>query len=281
MKRNFKTVQVGGIKLGNHLPLVAIAGPCVIESEELTYGIAKRLKEIFGQLQISHIFKVSYDKANRSSVRAWRGPGFKEGLRILSQVKKKFGLTLLTDVHEGAQIEAVAQVADIIQIPAFLCRQTDLILAIAKTGKPINVKKGQFLSPWECRNVIEKILSTGNDKIMLTERGFMFGYNNLVVDMRSLEILKGFGYPVVYDATHSLQLPGAQGDSTGGLAEFIYPLARAATAVGVAAIFFETHPKPEAALSDGPNALPLKDVPRVWKNLSRLDRLVKGFLKNG
>lgn len=275
-----RIVHIGKIRAGNHLPLVAIGGPCAIESEDLTLRVARHLKIVFEGLKVPFIFKTSYDKANRSSIRSWRGPGFKEGLRILALVKKEIGAPVLTDVHETNQVEKVAAVADILQIPAFLSRQTDLIVAAAKTGKPVNVKKGQFLSPWELKNVIEKILTTGNKNILLTERGFMFGYNNLVVDMRSLEIMKQLGCPVIYDATHSQQLPGAVGDATGGMPQFIFPLARAAAAVGIAALFFETHPAPKEALSDGSNSLPLKEVVSVWEKIKEIDKLVKSWKQN-
>lgn len=255
--------------------MVAIGGTCSIESEELTLKVASELKTIFKRLDIPFIFKASFDKANRSSLKSWRGPGLKKGLEILGKVKSKLGLSVVTDIHESSQAAQAAKVVDILQIPAFLCRQTDLLTAAAKTGKVVNVKKGQFLSPWECSNVIEKVVSAGNKKVMLTERGFMFGYNNLVVDMRALEIMKEFGYPVLYDATHSLQLPGGAGTSTGGLAHLVYPLVRAAAAVGVAAVFFETHPEPSKAKSDGPNSLKLSDVEKIFKTVSSIDRLVK------
>ncbi len=270
-----KVIKVENVQIGNCLPLVAIGGVCAIESEELALQVGRKLKAIFTKLGVPFIFKASYDKANRSSIKSWRGLGFKEGLRILAKIKKELNVPVLTDVHEVSQVKDVAKVADILQIPAFLSRQTDLIIAAAKTKKVVNIKKGQFLSPWDCKNAIEKATASGNDNVLLTERGFTFGYNNLVVDMRSLEVLKGFGYPVVYDATHSLQLPGAHGNATGGLPQFIFPLARAATAVGIAAIFFETHPNPKKALSDGSNSLALDQVEEVWSKILAIDEVVK------
>ena len=270
-----KVIRSGSVAIGNHLPIVAIGGVCSIESEDLTLLVGRKLKAIFTKLRVPFIFKASYDKANRSSIDSWRGLGFKEGLRILAKIKKELNVPILTDIHEAGQVKDVAKVADILQIPAFLSRQTDLIIAAASTKKIVNIKKGQFLSPWDCENVIAKALSAGNDKILITERGATFGYNNLVVDMRSLEVLKGFGCPVIYDATHSLQLPGARGNATGGLPQFIFPLARAATAVGIAAIFFETHPNPKKALSDGSNSLALSEVENIWKKLLAIDEVVK------
>lgn len=269
-------VSINNIKLGNKLPLVVIAGPCVIESAELVYSVAAKIKKIALAQRIPVIFKSSYDKANRSSVRSFRGPGLREGLKILSHVKTRFGLPVLTDVHSVDEAVEAAQVVDVIQIPAFLCRQTDLLLAAGRTGCVVNVKKGQFVSPWDMKNVVEKIESTGNKNILLTERGSMFGYNNLVVDMRSLEVMKTFGYPVIYDATHSVQLPGGQGTSSGGQREFVWPLARAACAVGVAGIFMEVHPKPDLALSDGPNSARLAEVGSQLRILKNIDSLVKG-----
>lgn len=237
--------------------------------------MARELKSITSRLGISYVFKSSYDKANRSSVKSFRGPGIDEGLRILESVKCATGLPVLTDVHTAAEAELAGQVVDILQIPAFLCRQTDLLVAAGKTGKIVNIKKGQFLSPYEIKNAIGKVESTGNKKILLTERGFSFGYNNLVVDMRSLEIMKESGYPVVYDATHSVQLPGGRGNASGGERQFVLPLAKAAVAVGVSTLFMEIHPDPDHALSDGPNSLRLKDVPSALKILRKLDNVVK------
>ncbi len=276
------SVSIGSIKIANDRPLVLIAGPCVVENEKLTLSIAGRLKEIGRQLRIPVIFKASYDKANRTSSGSFRGPGPAEGLAILAQVKRQWGLPVLTDVHSVEEIPAAASVADVLQIPAFLCRQTDLVVSTAKTGRVVNVKKGQFLSPWDAKNIVEKVRAAGSERLLLTERGASFGYNNLVVDMRSLDVMRGFGAPVVFDATHSVQLPGGKGAASGGQREFIYPLARAAVAVGVAGIFMEVHPEPEKALSDGPNAVRLAHVPDLLKRLQAIDRLVKkrGFLHN-
>jgi 2-dehydro-3-deoxyphosphooctonate aldolase (KDO 8-P synthase) len=275
-------VSIGSLRIANDRPFVLIAGPCVVESEALTLRIAGRLKEIGRRLRIPVIFKASYDKANRSSSGSFRGPGPAEGLAVLAKVKRQWGLPILTDVHSVEEIPAAASVADVLQIPAFLCRQTDLVVLAAKTGRVVNVKKGQFLSPWDAKNIVEKVRAAGSERLLLTERGASFGYNNLVVDMRSLDVLRGFGAPVVFDATHSVQLPGGKGTASGGQREFIYPLARAAVAVGVAAIFMEVHPDPDTALSDGPNAVRLAHVPELLKRLQRIDRAVKGrgFLQN-
>jgi 2-dehydro-3-deoxyphosphooctonate aldolase (KDO 8-P synthase) len=275
-------VSIGSLRIANDRPFVLIAGPCVVESEALTLRIAGRLKEIGRRLRIPVIFKASYDKANRSSSGSFRGPGPAEGLAVLAKVKRQWGLPILTDVHSVEEIPAAASVADVLQIPAFLCRQTDLVVLAAKTGRVVNVKKGQFLSPWDAKNIVEKVRAAGSERLLLTERGASFGYNNLVVDMRSLDVLRGFGAPVVFDATHSVQLPGGKGTASGGQREFIYPLARAAVAVGVAAIFMEVHPDPDTALSDGPNAVRLAHVPELLKRLQRIDHAVKGrgFLQN-
>ncbi len=254
-----KSITIGKIKIGAGNPLVLIAGPCVIESESAAFQTAQKLKKSCEKLKLPLIFKASYDKANRTSIESFRGPGLKKGLEVLKKIKSKLGLPLLVDIHCSKDAETVSKVADIIQIPAFLCRQTDLIVAAAKTGRPVNVKKGQFLSPYDMKNVIKKIESTGNKNILLTERGTTFGYNNLVVDMRSIVIMKNFGYPVIYDATHSVQLPGGLGTQTGGQSEFIPPLSKAAVAVGVDAIFAEVHHDPKNAFSDGANALKLSD----------------------
>lgn len=277
-----RPVTLGPIRLANDRPLALIAGPCVVESEEMTLRIAQTLKDITARLRIPFIFKASYDKANRSSLGSFRGVGAEEGLAVLGRIKKRLGVPILTDVHSVAEISSAATVADILQIPAFLCRQTDLIVGAAKSGRVVNVKKGQFLSPWEADNILKKARAAGSERMMLTERGFSFGYNNLVVDMRSLEVLRGLGAPVVFDATHSVQLPGGQGTASGGQREFIFPLARAAVAVGVAALFMEVHPDPEKALSDGPNAVRLKHVPELLRRLLTLDRAVKrrGYLDN-
>jgi 2-dehydro-3-deoxyphosphooctonate aldolase (KDO 8-P synthase) len=252
-----------------------IAGPCVVESEGLTLDIAGKLQEISESLSIPLIFKASFDKANRSSVKSFRGPGQAEGLRVLSEVKRQLGLPILTDVHEDTPLSEVADVVDVLQTPAFLCRQTNFIVNVAAQGLPVNIKKGQFLSPWEMGNVVDKARSTGNDQIMVCERGFSFGYNNLISDMRSLAIMRETGAPVVFDATHSVQLPGGQGTSSGGQREFIPVLARAAIAVGIAGIFMETHPDPANALSDGPNAWPLDRMAELLRTLVEIDALVK------
>jgi 2-dehydro-3-deoxyphosphooctonate aldolase (KDO 8-P synthase) len=252
-----------------------IAGPCVVESEGLTLDIAGKLQEISESLSIPLIFKASFDKANRSSVKSFRGPGQAEGLRVLSEVKRQLGLPILTDVHEDTPLSEVADVVDVLQTPAFLCRQTNFIVNVAAQGLPVNIKKGQVLSPWEMGNVVDKARSTGNDQIMVCERGFAFGYNNLISDMRSLAIMRETGAPVVFDATHSVQLPGGRGTSSGGQREFIPVLARAAIAVGVAGIFMETHPDPANALSDGPNAWPLDRMAELLRTLVEIDALVK------
>ncbi len=253
-----------------------IAGPCVIESKELCFEVADVLKNLQEKYKnIRFVFKSSFDKANRSSHESFRGKGLEYGLQVLNDVKEKFNLPVLTDIHESYQAKPAAEVVDIIQIPAFLCRQTDLLLAAAETGKEINVKKGQFLAPWDTKNIVEKLKFGGAKKFYLTERGVSFGYNNLVVDFRSLPIMKQFA-PVIYDATHSVQLPGGQGKASGGQREFVYPLAKAAVSVGVDGLFFETHPNPDKALSDGPNQIPLKDFPTIIENLLRL----RDFLQN-
>jgi 2-dehydro-3-deoxyphosphooctonate aldolase (KDO 8-P synthase) len=252
-----------------------IAGPCVIESPALTQEIAGTLKDITTRLQIPFVFKASYDKANRSSRSSFRGPGMDAGLRVLEDVRRAIGVPVLTDVHEDTPLAEVAAVVDVLQTPAFLCRQTNFIINAASQGKPVNIKKGQFLSPWEMQNVVNKARSTGNQQIMVCERGFSFGYNNLVSDMRSLSILRETGCPVVFDATHSVQLPGGKGTASGGQREFIPVLARAAVAAGVAGLFMETHPRPEEALSDGPNAWPLGRMEPLLTTLVELDRAVK------
>jgi len=272
-----REISLGSLCLGGGNPLFLIAGPCVIESEKHALMMAERVGKIAGDVGVPYIFKASYDKANRSSGKAFRGPGLTEGLRILAKIKADLRLPILTDIHEAGQAAQAAEVADILQIPAFLTRQTDLLLAAAKTGRIVNVKKAQFLSPWDMDNVADKISASGNDKIILTERGASFGYNNLVVDMRSFPVLKKFGYPVVYDVTHSVQLPGGQGDASGGQPEFIETLARAGVAAGVDGIFLETHDNPAAALSDGANALPLAKLPELLSRLKQVSRLVRGW----
>jgi len=268
-------MKLCGFDVDNDQPIFLIAGTCVVESEGMTLDTAAALKEICAGLGVPFIYKSSFDKANRSSRSGHRGPGMEEGLRILSEVKKQLGLPILTDVHEDTPMDEVASVVDVLQTPAFLCRQTNFILRTAATGLPVNIKKGQFLSPWEMQNVVDKAKSTGNDDIMVCERGFSFGYNNLVSDMRSLAVMRGTGCPVVFDATHSVQLPGGQGKSSGGQREFIPVLARAATAAGVAGIFMETHPDPSKALSDGPNAWPLDKMAALLEMLVSIDNTVK------
>ena len=255
--------------------MLLIAGPCVIESEDNVLFIAKKMKEITDKLDIDYYFKASFDKANRTSITSYRGPGIDEGLRILKKVKDEVGVKIATDIHEPWQAEKVAEVADIIQIPAFLCRQTDLLMAAAKTGKLINVKKAQFLAPWDMANVVNKLEESGNNNIMLCERGSCFGYNNLVVDFRAIPIMQTFGYPVVFDATHSVQLPGAQGTCSGGDRRFVPTLAKAAVAAGANALFFEVHPDPDKAKCDGPNMLYLKDAENVFRICKEIFELVR------
>ncbi len=247
-----------------------IAGPCVIENPEHTYRVARKLKELCERHGLLYVLKSSYDKANRSSIDSFRGPGLQEGLRILAAIKRDLRIPVTTDVHGVSEVEKAAEVVDIIQIPAFLCRQTDLLVAAGETGKAVNVKKGQFMAPWDTRNVVEKIASTGNENIMLTERGSVFGYNNLVVDFRSLVIMKEFGVPVVFDATHSVQLPGGKGKCSGGRREYVWPLTKAALAVGVNGIFMEVHENPDRALCDGPNSMPLHAMDEVIEELKKL-----------
>ena len=275
-------MKLMNFEVGIDEPLFLIAGPCVIESEQMILDIAGHMKEVSQALNINYIFKASFDKANRSSEGSYRGPGIEEGLRILAKVKSDLGLPILTDVHEDTPLNEVADVVDVLQTPAFLCRQTNFIKAVAATGKAINIKKGQFLSPWEMANVVDKARSTGNESIMVCERGFSFGYNNLVSDMRSLAVMRKTGAPVVFDATHSVQLPGGQGGTSGGQREFVPVLARAAVAAGVAGVFMETHPDPAKALSDGPNAWPLGRMQQLLEQLLQIDRGVKsaGFIED-
>ncbi len=268
-------MKLCGFEAGNDRPLFLIAGTCVVESESMAVDTAGALKAMCGELGIPFIYKSSFDKANRSSAGSFRGPGMDEGLRILGEVGRQVDVPVLTDVHEDTPMDEVADVVDVLQTPAFLCRQTNFILRAAGAGKPVNIKKGQFLSPWEMQNVVDKAKSTGNDAIMVCERGFSFGYNNLISDMRSLAILRNTGCPVVFDATHSVQLPGGKGSASGGQREFIPVLARAATAAGVAGLFMETHPDPETALSDGPNAWPLDKMRVLLETLVALDAAVK------
>jgi len=275
-------MELTGFEVGLDCPLFLIAGPCVIEGETLAQETAGRLKELTASLSIPFIFKSSFDKANRSSIGGFRGPGIEEGLRILEGVRDRIGVPVLTDVHEDTPLGEVAAVVDVLQTPAFLCRQTNFILAVASQGRPVNIKKGQFLAPWDMKRVVEKARTTGNDRIMVCERGVSFGYNNLVSDMRSLAVMRETGCPVVFDATHSVQLPGGRGDSSGGQREFVPVLARAAVAAGVAGLFIETHPDPERALSDGPNSWPLGRMRELLETLVEIDRLVKarGFIED-
>jgi 2-dehydro-3-deoxyphosphooctonate aldolase (KDO 8-P synthase) len=267
-------MKLCGFEVGHDRPFFLIAGPCVVESEGLVLDIAGRMQEITRTLGIPYVFKASYDKANRSSRASFRGPGIEEGLRILSEVKRQLGLPVLTDVHEDTPMAEVASVVDVLQTPAFLCRQTNFILSASSQGKPVNIKKGQFLSPWEMKNVIDKARSTGNEQVMACERGFSFGYNNLVSDMRSLAVMREYA-PVVFDATHSVQLPGGQGSASGGQREFVPVLARAAVAAGVSGVFMETHPDPAKALSDGPNAWPLDRMRSLLEVMQQIDAAVK------
>lgn len=268
-------VHVGGVAFGGDARLALIAGPCVIEGREFTLRLAENIADIARAANVPFVFKASYDKANRSSAASFRGCGMEEGLAILSEVRNAIGAPVLTDIHSEDQARAAAHAVDVLQIPAFLCRQTDLLIAAAKTGKPVNVKKGQFLAPWDMKNVCDKILAAGNSRIMLTERGASFGYNNLVSDMRSLPVMRDLGYPVIFDATHSVQIPGGLGSASGGQRQFIFPLARAAAAVGIDGLFVETHPEPAKALSDGPNALPLDALPRLLDQMKRLDDIAR------
>jgi len=258
---------------GGNKPLVLIAGPCVIESPSGTLKIAEAIQKITSKLKVPFVFKASFDKANRTSIHSFRGPGLYEGLKVLSQIKTKLGVPILSDVHDVDQAQMAGEILDIIQIPAFLCRQTDLIVAAAKTGKAVNVKKGQFMAPWDISGIVKKMQESGNQRLLLTERGVSFGYNNLVSDFRSLPIMRSSGYPVVFDATHSVQKPGGLGHASGGESQYIPLLARCAAAAGVDAIFLETHPNPSKALSDGPNTLPLKDLEKLLKTLIAIDRL--------
>jgi 2-dehydro-3-deoxyphosphooctonate aldolase (KDO 8-P synthase) len=271
-----RSIAVGPLSIGGQNPLALIAGPCVIESEKIAMEIAEKLKRITGDLNVPFIFKASYDKANRTSIKSFRGPGLTNGLKILQKIKTELDLPILSDVHKEEEIDPAAEVLDILQIPAFLCRQTDLLVKAAQTGKPINVKKGQFLAPWDMKNVVVKLEESGNSNILLTERGATFGYNNLVVDMRSLVLMREHGYPVIFDATHSLQQPGGQGTTSGGQSEMVPDLARGAVAVGCDALFMEIHTDPSKALSDGPNMLQIDLLPELLEQLVTLDQVVKG-----
>jgi 2-dehydro-3-deoxyphosphooctonate aldolase (KDO 8-P synthase) len=270
-----REIIIGNVKIGGKRPLALIAGPCVIEDEKTTLRCAERLMTITNGLSVPLIFKASFDKANRTSSTSYRGPGLKEGLRILAKVRESMGVPVLSDIHSIEQVRPASLVLDVIQVPAFLCRQTDLVVAVAETGKVVNIKKGQFLAPWDMGNVVEKAASAGNENIILTERGVSFGYNNLVSDMRSLPILRGLGYPVVYDATHSVQLPGGLGGSSGGQREFVEYLARAAVATGVDGIFLEVHEDPDSALCDGPNSVKLGELAGMLKKLKAIDTIIK------
>ncbi|KJS00134.1 MAG: 2-dehydro-3-deoxyphosphooctonate aldolase [Desulfobulbaceae bacterium BRH_c16a] len=260
--------------VGSGQPLLLIGGPCALESEELARTVAGTMQEICARLGISYVFKASFDKANRTSLDSYRGPGLTEGLAVLGKIRRELQVPVVSDIHDVSQVEAAAEVLDIIQIPAFLCRQTDLLTAAAETGKPVNVKKGQFVSPWDMKNAVAKIRGVGGRKIMLVERGASFGYNNLVVDMRSLPIMRSLGCPVIFDATHSVQLPGGAGGSSGGQREFIAPLARAAVAVGIDGLFMEIHPNPEKALCDGPNSIPLDQIEELLRQILRIREAV-------
>jgi len=270
-----QTISLGKLRLGGGNPLFLIAGPCVIESEKHARMMAEKVAKIASDAGVPYIFKASYDKANRSSIQSFRGPGLTEGLHILARIKSDLNVAVLTDIHETAHAAPAGDVVDVLQIPAFLARQTDLLLAAGKTGRAVNIKKPQFVSPWDMKNAVEKVESTGNKNILLTERGATFGYNNLVVDMRSFPIMKKLGYPVVFDVTHSIQIPGGLGHASGGQPEFIEPLARAGVAAGVHGIFLETHDNPAKALSDGPNALPLDQLPALLTKLKELGALVR------
>ena len=274
LSQKVKIVNVRNLAIGQRQPLAFIAGPCVIESHESCLKLAEKLKTIFQSKKVPFIFKASYDKANRTSVSSYRGPGVKEGIKILADIKKRLELLILSDVHCVEEISIVSETLDIIQIPAFLCRQTDLILAAAKTGKPINIKKGQFLAPWDMKAVVEKVRSTGNEQILLTERGTCFGYNNLVSDMRSLVIMRELGYPVIYDATHSVQLPGGQGNASGGERNMVMPLARAAVATGCDGLFLEVHENPAQALSDAATMLSIEALPNLLDQVLEIHRVV-------
>ena len=273
-------MRIGNLDIGGGAPFCLIAGPCVIESEDHALDLARRLAVITREQGVPLIFKASYDKANRTSLSSFRGPGLREGLRILGEIKRATGLPVLTDVHEPAQVGPAAEVCDVLQIPAFLSRQTDLLVEAGRSGRAVNIKKGQFLSPWDVRHAAEKVTSTGNRQVFLTERGAAFGYNNLVVDMRSLVVLRELGFPVVLDVTHGVQLPGGGGTASSGQPQFIEPLARAGVAVGVDGIFLEVHEQPERALSDGPNALRLDRLPELLSRLRRIDALVKPWPAN-
>ncbi len=274
--KKIREVKIGRIKLSNTKPIVLIAGPCVIEGEKFCLDCARELKKISRRMDIPFIFKSSYDKSNRTSLKSYRGPGIKRGLEILKKVKRELSLPVLSDIHCRTEVDEAAAVLDVIQIPAFLSRQTDLLIAAARTKVPLNIKKGQFLAPWDIKNVIEKVTFTGNKNIIITERASSFGYNNLVSDMRALAILSEYGYPVIFDAVHSVQLPGARGVSSGGERRFVSVLARAAVAVGCAGLFLEVHPQPDKALCDGPNMIDFRELEKLLEQAKRIDEVVKG-----
>jgi len=269
-------INIADTKLGGNNPIFIIAGPCVIESEDIVFSTAERLQQICKGLGLPLLFKSSYDKANRTSLNSYRGPGIDKGLKILSDVRSKFNIPVISDIHSVDEVKPASQVLDALQIPAFLCRQTDLILSASRTGKPVNVKKGQFLSPWDVKNIIDKFTSTGNQSLFITERGTSFGYNNLVVDFRGLPIMRSLGYPVIFDVTHSLQLPGGQGSCSGGQREFAEPFVRAAVAAGVDGLFMEVHPEPDNALCDGPNMIKLNDTEKILAIVKVIDELIRG-----
>jgi len=269
-----KEITIAGTRLGGNNPIFIIAGPCVIENEDIVFYTAERLKEICLDLGLPLLFKSSYDKANRTSLSSFRGPGIEKGLRILSEVRSRFKIPVISDVHSVEEVKLASQVLDAIQIPAFLSRQTDLILSASYTGKPVNIKKGQFLAPWDVKNIIDKFTSTGNHDLFITERGTSFGYNNLVVDFRGISIMRSFGYPIVFDVTHSLQLPGGEGSSSGGQKGFAEPLARAAVAVGVDGLFIEVHPEPDRAFCDGPNMVPVDNLPVLLRMIKHIHHVV-------
>ena len=270
-------VKIGKIRIGRENPLALIAGPCVIENEETTFATARRLKEICDRLGIPLIFKSSYDKANRTSLSSFRGLGMERGLRILGDIRNELLVPVISDVHSVEEVRPASEILDVLQIPAFLCRQTDLILSASKTGKPVNVKKGQFLAPWDVKNIIEKFVSEGNQDLLITERGTSFGYNNLVVDFRGFPVIRSFGYPVIFDVTHSLQLPGGRGDASGGQREFALTLARAAVAAGVDGLFVEVHPDPDRALSDASTMIPLDEIETLLRQTKALHDMVRGW----
>ena len=280
MNKVVREIPLRGWILGGGAPFFLIAGPCVIESEDHCLGLAEQLKQLTDRIGVPFIFKASFDKANRTSVTSYRGPGLAEGMRILSRVKEELGVPLVSDIHEAGQAALAAEVLDVIQIPAFLCRQTDLILAAASTGNIVNIKKGQFVSPWDVEHIVRKVESVGNEKLLLTERGSAFGYNNLVVDFKSIPVMRSFGYPVVFDATHSVQLPGGSGTQSSGQAQFIPYLAKAAVAVGVDGLFFEVHETPEKALSDAANALPLSGLEDLLAEVKEIDGCAKAHLSS-